>query len=744
MADRAVSDDNSPEGVVDLINDDRWQARLEEARARREIALREKEKDPSAAPKRKLMPWEKEMAADAELSVEPTIQAPDSDRVDFADRVEKVRETVVKDEEEPVQPQTPRIASRSTTIPLPSTFEDLLTDDAFEYDIQEEDLDWVPPPKKRHSAIDEDAPDVIELASRYASTLTAGAASAADVFEEAEAEKAQKPVVVRNHPPALLILGVVALAALPFATPAPPLDRGPAMPAVPTLRLQPALGFTTAMLWRPFETSSTQWQPATTWSLPLSTVYSPNAPVVLTGEPAVLGNPDVGQGSPTFVEPLAELNAPRSAQPPVLDGAAVDRLPGAFSRRPAPRPLQGEPVVSTRVPSRLPAVATGNETSPRVAPSEDNDSTLLDQVTALKTVVFDRAPDIADGALDALRRAEAATVTAMATAAETASGEAAALEPLAPETVLNLTILIPSRADGTVAGQFADDAVGRGHTVASIKGVDVSISSRNLRYFFESDRGEAERLAAAYGAEARSFTWFSPKPARGTVELWLEGRANPPVRVAPVVRRAAPAPTPPAPTPQIVIVRKPEGLLSRLFGGHRAGTATAGGSGGSSEQGFVVTAPQAPTTTGTTGTGTTTGGTDTGTGGTDTGAGTGTGTDTGSGTGTDAGTGTDTGTGTTGTGAGTGGTDTGTGGTGTGTGGTDTSGGTGTSTDTSGGTTGTSGGTSGSDTSSDSGSGSSGGASGGGSTDSSGSSGSSGPSGGGGGSSSDSASSSDP
>lgn len=710
MADRAVSDDNSPEGVVDLINDDRWQARLEEARARREIALREKGKDPSASPKRKIMPWEQDAAADAKPTIDPIIQVPDSDRVDFADRVDKVRENVAKDEEAPAPIE--RASSRSSTIPLPTTFEDLLTDEAFEDDIEDE-IDWAPPPKKRHSAINEDAPDVIELASRYASTLTPGAnAGSVDVFDaeaEVDAKPAAAPVVVRNHPPSLLILGIVALAAMPFAVTVPPLERGPAMPDTPTLRLQPALGFTTAMLWRPVETSSSQWQPASTWSLPLSTVYSPRTPTLIT-EPDAMAAPDVGEATAGFLAPLGESALTRSIQPPVLDGAAVDRLPGAFSRRPVPRPLAGEPVVSTRAPSRLPAVETGNESSPRVAPGVDNDSTLLDQVTALTTVVFDRAPVIADRAIEAL-----------STPAPTAA-PAAETTVAAPENVLQLTILIPTRADSAVAGQFADDAVARGHSIASIKDVDVSISARNLRYFHEADRAEAERLAQAYGAEARSFTWFTPKPTLGTVELWLEGRASPPVRVAPVVRRAEPAPTP-APTPQVVIVRKPEGLLSRLLGGHRVGSTTVGGSGDSSSQRTVAAAPQAPTTTGT--------GTDTGTdtGGTDTGSGTGTTTGTDTGTGTDT-TGTDTGTGT-----GTGGTDT----TGTGTtGGTDTSGGTGSTggTDTSGDTSGTGGDTSGGDTSGSGGSGStgsddSGGSTGGGSTGGGGSSGGGGASGGG-------------
>lgn len=679
MADRAVSDETSAEGIVDLINDDRWQARLEEARARREIALREKEKDPSAAPKRKLMPWEKE--AKKASVVDPVVQAPDSERVDFADRVDRVRENKSRDAGSAMAPPEPTAPARSSvSAPLPTSFEDLLAEEAFE----EDEVNWAPPPKKPHSVIPEGAPDVIELASRYASTLTAPAAredDVTDVFEEAK----PAPVIARSysHPPALLIVGVLFLAALPFAKTVPPLERGPAMPVTPSLRLEPALGFTTAMLWRPVETSSANWSPATSWSLPLATVYSPQTPSLemraATLAPLGLDQELVGLESSGAVD-----LAPRSAQPPILDGAAIDRLPGAFSRRPEPRPLEGEPVADVQAPSRAPDVASGNEPSPKIAPATDPDATLLDQVNALKAVIFERAPDLADQALAAIRTPTPATP-----------------QSTGPERVLDLTILVPNKRDAEVAGQFAQDAQARGHSIASIKSVGVNIKTRNVRYFHSADRSEAERLAAEYGAQARSFTWFEPKPKPGTVELWLEGDAAAPARtsrVTPAAPKATSAPTPtPAPTPKVVVLRKQEGFLSRLLSGHRVGLGVAGADGASdSTQSTIV--PQAPEATG--GTPSTGGtGTDGGTGATGTGS-TGAGTGTTGETGAEGGTGTTTGGSTggdtsTGTGAGTGTTrGSGGGATGSGTGGTGSTGsGAGTGGSTSGGT---SGGTSGS------------------------------------------------
>lgn len=607
MVNRAV-DDDSPEGIVDLVNDDRWQARLEEARARREVALREKGKDPDAAPKRKPMPWEVE--ANKTPTIDPVVQDPETDRVDFADRVDKVRETVTADEKPPKEPRRavskskPRPVSRrgadaaSTSSVAETPYDNLIEDTAFDLEAYD-DEDWAPPPKKRPSAIHEGAPDVIELATRYASTLTPGAnAGSVDVFEEAaQQDPVAAPVVVaRNHPPALLIVGVLLLAAMPLAQAVPPLERGPQVPALePSLRLQPALGFTTAMLWRPGETSSSDWRPPTTWSLPLGTVFSPQTPNIQTGSNGLV-SPRVGQTSPEFTAPVSATIAPRSAQPavlaPLLDGASVDRLPGAFSRRPAARPLEGEPITNIRAPSRPPDVATGNETSPRVAPVSDPDSSLLDQVTALSSVIFERAPLIAEQARDALR---------------------------VPGRSLDLTILVPTRAEEQVATQFAQDATRRGHSIASIKEVNVSISTRNMRYFHQADRAEAERLAKIYGAEVRSFTWFTPKPSAGTVELWLEGRAVAPAvvpRAAPVVRNA-PVVEPPAPEPTIVVVRKEQGFLSRLLGGHVVGAFNGRGEGSSGDGASASTprAPSGPSGTGgadtgsATGAGTTSGGT---------------------------------------------------------------------------------------------------------------------------------------
>ena len=92
-----------------------------------------------------------------------------------------------------------------------------------------------------------------------------------------------------------------------------------------------------------------------------------------------------------------------------------------------------------------------------------------------------------------------------------------------PSNPLRITILTPPRSDKRVADELAADIPTRGHELVRIKSVDHAISQRNLRYFHDSDRAEAARLARDYDAELRDFTWFRPQPLPGTAELWLSG-----------------------------------------------------------------------------------------------------------------------------------------------------------------------------------------------------------------------------
>ena len=87
MADRAFGPKKAEDEIFDLANDPRWQARLDEARARREQALQDKA---PRANKPRLKPWEEQDQVMAQPLVEP-FREKDSEGMDLADRLERLK-----------------------------------------------------------------------------------------------------------------------------------------------------------------------------------------------------------------------------------------------------------------------------------------------------------------------------------------------------------------------------------------------------------------------------------------------------------------------------------------------------------------------------------------------------------------------------------------------------------------------------------------------------------------------------
>ena len=135
-----------------------------------------------------------------------------------------------------------------------------------------------------------------------------------------------------------------------------------------------------------------------------------------------------------------------------------------------------------------------------------------------------------------------------------------------PVSPLKVTILVPAASDLNTAEAIASDTEARGHELTRIRQVNLSISEPNVRYFYDEDRAEAERLAEAYGAEVKDFTWFRPAPERGTTEIWLSGSGGrAPAARAPQVRTVED--TPQAPPRTITVIRKEPTFLERLLTG---------------------------------------------------------------------------------------------------------------------------------------------------------------------------------
>lgn len=653
MADRALRPDHPDREIFELDKDERWQARLAEARARRAIALQEKA-NLGEAPKRRRKPWEEaRFSGKGPRIVEQPPTEDEEDQLDFADRVKSLRKPAKTrgDNGGPPISELPleqggadkKAAATSSPASIADRYIEALAPDFRPVKPFVPGDDSEEAPIQADRAAKTPSVDIVEqIAEEYAATM----AGAADVAIEATAEQSRRTQRGRGVPAALLG-GICLLALLPFTKTVPPVDKGPDIDSRLTISMfEPALGITRPMNVIPRETVSREWMPM------------PNLATNGLSGVSYFGTSNMQR---TIAAPSTQDEFPETAgltgRPSVMPVAAHRAVLEPVE--PIPDPLPGL--------SAAPAEATAPEGMAEAAP--------------------------------------------------------AIPEPLS---LLRVTVLVPETTNPALANEITGDLEVRGHQIASVKAVDLKISERNIRFFHEVDRGEAERLAAVYGARLRDFTSFRPSPSEGTVEIWLAGdgnsnRAAPTRQPVPQRQRTAESEVsaPVAVQPRVVIVQRQPSLFGRiaeaLGGGHQVtGQPTISDDGGAVLQQPGPSAPVAdpaptsgggaPASTGNQGP----------SGATNTAAGTSSGAGTTSGTGTSSGTGGSTATSSTGGTGATGSTSSGsTGATGTGTSTGSTTGSTGgtTSGTTSGGSTGTSGasgGTSGSSGNSGNASGSSG------------------------------------
>jgi hypothetical protein len=501
-------------GVFELDKDERWQARLDEARARREVALREKAAGIARKPRPK--PWEIE-GSDVEepKKIDPIIQERGDDKFDFADRLESIRENQTDEPDDlpghaaQVLPDDPPADPPEAVRPVEAPSEPA----------------YAPAPERRArpqpSLILPGAPDVADIAARYAETLDAkdGYARAPDfqlddpVAPRPEAESAQliplpagrrraapdKPLSRaerrRGVRPMGMAYAVLLLAAFPFTTKAPPLEQGPEMPIVQRFGSEPALGVTWSLSGRPAETAASAWRPVT---------RAPElAPLSFEPSPVRAASAD-----------LPALDVPPAPSAPGVDWQDLSGLDRTAEGDALFVPDgQQSPVVGFVGPNDLPAPkeTLGAET----APVTIEDTPVVGVPSVIVPVQPDRRPTPV---------------------------ERPALAP--PANPLRVTVLYPVTAGDALAGDIGARIEDDGHELVNLTPSVYSVSTRNLRFFHEEDRAEAERLATRYDAELRDFTFFQPKPLPGTAELWLSGR--------PSVRPAATPVEAPAANPSVV------------------------------------------------------------------------------------------------------------------------------------------------------------------------------------------------
>ncbi len=384
MAKRAAEPDTGHSEVVNLNNDARWQARLEEARARRAEALKLKGLDdkPKRAPRK---PWEDE--ADTALEAEKHQRALDHEGLDFHDRMNALQK-VLKDKrpetaptserqesmrnwspeaeatplergaDKPVasEPSAPRAPSAEKTAPPVDT---LFNDPAFGAPEPETaDLDepeYVPlvalvDPLPRSRPEPPSRPWLDAIAEDDTSDTEAAVQSDVAIA---------KPKARSEGMPFLLGIGLVALVAMPFFHLLPPMVRGPQAPADPVFGLQPAFGITAAMVEFPTPTQSGEFVPlsAVAPGGPLA-LRDPRPPTFSRAIPSIAATPstevfvmpqvsgtvdaDLTLFARSAVTPLAVTQAMLETQ--VLPRASAGLLPGvlatvaASSLTPEPRP----------------------------------------------------------------------------------------------------------------------------------------------------------------------------------------------------------------------------------------------------------------------------------------------------------------------------------------------------------------------------------------------------------------------
>lgn len=559
MADRSVAKPGEvPEDtreIVELDKDERWQSRLEEARARREIALREKANQP---PKKRKKPWEED-DEDDDFTIEPIIQEKPADEpdLDFADRLEVMREAPKEDpapeiEAAPPPPSEPASKARSkptikrASPPPPPRVRDF--DEIIPPEVTPIAGRPAPPPKPRRdrSLVPDDAPNVYDLAQRYAATLKPPR-NITQPFDTIYSEPTPEPDPIPAPPPPYtgprldhrsrrpigLGLVVLAFSMIPLAQMAPPLEKGPEEPPTPFFGLPPALGLNTSLVWRPESYPSAPAMPVPP-NPALGTAPAFDAPPADGAATGLRRAPDFAAlGLPVETGAIAwsGVDAPVRAGPvgAMMPGDAVDGalpLPPMQSPRPQPksRALTAEPEIPPGdAPEAGAAVQTG--TAVDAAPS-----------------------DLKPGALGAPSR--------------DAAPELQKTTPELKPTSLNVTILVPDGADPAAAEAIARDAQAQGHSLARIRPVNVSISEPNVRFFHNDDRPAATRLARSYGVEVKDFTWFRPSPEKGTTEIWLSGSAG---RKDDALPREASEQA-----PEVLVIRRKPTLLERFLTGSGA------------------------------------------------------------------------------------------------------------------------------------------------------------------------------
>ena len=387
MADKAAKSDEAGRDVVDLQDNERWQERLADARARRAQTLKEAGRDDGTSRKPR-KPWEEETAVDFQTAVEAPTER--KNKFDFLDRVEVLkrvtgRETDLDDLEPrpgknwypqagemPVEPN-PREAAPKGTLPSPPS--------------EGEDTALVHAPVDNifddPSFDDDDSEPVISLLLDISEPLPSSSLSRPWLQHEDEFEDGDfpsSPAAVQSRVTGdkarktrflglpgwigLVILILTAIAVGPLSAYAPWQTRATG-PAPPFFGVQPALGITASFVEVPPATSAIDWRPASKIAPngPLSVDRSNPPEYVRTLNPNE-ALPQYGAASfgvdmptPAFVIPILSKSSPVA---PRLTLSMFERISGDPTRLVVLPPALASVSVDAISPVSRPDVMTPN------------------------------------------------------------------------------------------------------------------------------------------------------------------------------------------------------------------------------------------------------------------------------------------------------------------------------------------------------------------------------------------------
>lgn len=341
----------------------------------------------------------------------------------------------------------------------------------------------------------------------------------------------QQPDIVaqapESAPPASPVSEELAQPALPIATVATlttprPIDVIPLRPApesAPALsRSAPRLGLSGGIASAPnvsFELRTALREPTA----------DPHAAILVPATDAQMRRVVQPVAIPaTYTDAPPQVSAPSNAAPQV---AISQPMAGTLERLSLSRPfLAADTPGNARQPSAV-LVATSLDTPvPQEAvrpPAPIGASSITGSIAS---EISDDVPNTPTPQEQSVSRSDTPRIE---TLAPDVSPQASIAPPDRPRRIgVSIRIMAPPSTANSRLESAREALLRFGTQDGGTQRIDFTVRQDHLRYYHNSDRAEAQELAAELGIEARNLTSVSTGPPPGEIEFWLSGRAPQP------------------------------------------------------------------------------------------------------------------------------------------------------------------------------------------------------------------------